>query len=523
MAEPVSPALEARDGPPGPALELCGIDKRFGSVHANRAVSLAVSRGSIHGLIGENGAGKSTLMNIVYGFHRADSGEIRVRGRRVEINRPRDSIEAGIGMVHQHFMLVERFTVLENVLLGAEGGRMLGKGLGEARAGLERLGREYGLEVPLDAEAGHLPVGMQQRVEILKALHHRAEILILDEPTAVLTPAEADQLFRMLGQLRDQGRTVILVTHKLREIMAITDRVTVMRQGAVVHETATRDTSPRALAEQMVGRAVLLRVEKGPPRPGPVLLEVRDLEVKDRFGVSRVKGATFALRAGEIVGIAGVSGNGQSELIEVLAGIRACASGSISLGGHDIARAQSGRGDRRGLGIAHVPEDRLRMGVVASFSAEDNSILGYHARPRYNRRGFLSTRMIRSDCATRMASYDVRPPSPALRITAFSGGNQQKLVLAREIDSDPSILIVGQPTRGVDIGAIEFIHRRIVALRDAGKAVLVVSVELDEIMGLSDRILVMAGGEIVGEIAGADATEEAIGLLMSGVKGDAVR
>jgi simple sugar transport system ATP-binding protein len=507
-------------GSNGPALELRGIDKRLGAVHANRAVSLSVARGSIHGLIGENGAGKSTLMNIVYGFHRADAGEILVNGRKVDIARPRDSIEAGIGMVHQHFMLVDRFTVLENVVLGAEGGRRLGKGMGEARAGLERLGREYGLDVPFDAEAGNLPVGMQQRVEILKALHHGAEILILDEPTAVLTPTEADQLFRMLARLRDQGRTVILVTHKLREIMAITDRVTVMRQGAVVHETSTRDTSPRALAEQMVGRSVLLRVEKGPAKPGEVLLDVRNLEVRDRHGVARVKGATFALRAGEIVGIAGVSGNGQSELVEALAGIRAPSSGSILLGGRDIARGSVGPRARRGLGIAHVPEDRLRMGVVGSFSAEDNVILGYQARPQFNRGAFMNRGAIRADCRAKMASYDIRPQSPGLRITAFSGGNQQKLVLAREIDCNPSVLIVGQPTRGVDIGAIEFIHGRIVALRDAGKAVLVVSVELDEIMGLSDRILVMAGGEIVGEVAGGEATEEAIGLLMAGVRGD---
>jgi simple sugar transport system ATP-binding protein len=480
-----------------------------------------VARGSIHGLIGENGAGKTTLMNIVYGFHRADGGEIRVNGRPVAIHRPRDSIEAGIGMVHQHFMLVEKFTALENVVLGAEGGRLLGRGLGYARSGLERLGRDYGLEVPLDAETGQLPVGMQQRVEILKALHHRADILILDEPTAVLTPSEADQLFRMLGRLREQGKTVILVTHKLREIMAITDRVTVMRQGSVVHETATRDTSPRELAEKMVGRAVLLRVEKATARPGRVLLEVKNLQVRDRLGVARVKGATFSLRAGEIVGVAGVSGNGQSELLEALAGIRAPSGGSIIIGGRDLARASAGPRDRRGLGIAHVPEDRLRMGVVGSFSAEDNCILGYHDRPQFSSGGFLRRGAIRSDCEGKMAAFDVRPPSPGLRITAFSGGNQQKLVLAREMDCDPSVLIVGQPTRGVDIGAIEFIHRRIVALRDAGKAVLVVSVELDEIMGLSDRILVMHDGEIAGEVSGAGATEEAIGLLMAGVRGEA--
>jgi simple sugar transport system ATP-binding protein len=355
---------------------------------------------------------------------------------------------------------------------------------------------------------------MQQRVEILKALHHGAEILILDEPTAVLTPTEADQLFRMLALLRDQGKTVILVTHKLREIMAITDRVTVMRQGAVVHETATRDTSARALAEQMVGRAVLLRVEKRPAKTGGVLVEVRNLEVRDRFGVARVKGASFALRAGEIVGIAGVSGNGQSELLEALAGLREPSGGEILFEGRDIAGVR----DRRGLRIAHVPEDRLRMGVVERFSAEDNSILGYHARRPFSRDGFLSRGEIRRDCERKMGAYDIRPPSPWLRITAFSGGNQQKLVLAREIDCDPRVLIVGQPTRGVDIGAIEFIHRRIVELRDSGKAVLVVSVELEEIMGLSDRILVMAGGEIVGEVSGADATEEALGLMMAGVR-----
>jgi simple sugar transport system ATP-binding protein len=489
-------------------------------VHANRSVSLSVARGSIHGLIGENGAGKSTLMNIVHGFHRADSGEILVNGRRVEIARPRDSIAAGIGMVHQHFMLVERFSVLENVVLGAEGGRLLGRGLAEARAGLERLGRDYGLEVPLDAEAGHLPVGMQQRVEILKALHHRADILILDEPTSVLTPAEADQLFRMLALLRGQGKTVILVTHKLREIMAITDRVSVMRQGAVVHETATAGTSPRALAEQMVGRAVLLRVEKGPARPGPALLEVRNLEVRDRLGVARVRGASFVLRAGEIVGIAGVSGNGQSELLEALSGIRAPSGGSIMLGGRDIAGEGVGPRGRRAMGIAHVPEDRLKMGVVASFSAEDNAILGYHVRPEFSGRGILRRGAIRAGCEGKMAAYDIRPPAPGLRITSFSGGNQQKLVMAREMDSRPCVLIVGQPTRGVDIGAIEFIHRRIVELRDAGKAVLVVSVELDEIMGLSDRILVMAGGEIVGEVAGGDANERTLGLMMAGVRGE---
>ncbi len=520
--EPESPSPQA-PGRPAPALELVGIDKRFGAVHANRDVNLSVARGSIHGLIGENGAGKSTLMNIVYGFHRADRGEIRVNGRAVQIGRPRDSIDAGIGMVHQHFMLVENFSVLENVVLGAEGGRLLGKGLAAARAGLEALARDYGLDVPLDAETGHLPVGLQQRVEILKALHHRAEILILDEPTAVLTPPEADQLFRMLSLLRDQGKTVVLVTHKLREIMAVTDRVTVMRQGAVVHETATRDTSPKALAEQMVGRSVSLRVEKGPASPGPVLLEVRNLCVSDRLGVPRVKSASFALRAGEIVGIAGVSGNGQTELLEALTGIRRPTSGEVLLSGRALTPKGLGPRGLRSLGVAHVPEDRLKMGVVSSFSAEDNVILGYHDRGAFARGGFFRRGAIRADCVAKMSAFDVRPTDPSLRITSFSGGNQQKLVLAREMDCGPSVLIVGQPTRGVDIGAIEFIHRRIVELRDQGKAVLVVSVELDEIMGLSDRILVMAGGEVVGELPGAEATEETLGLMMAGVRREGSR
>ena len=505
-----------------PALELRGIDKRFGAVHANRAVSFTVARGTVHGLIGENGAGKSTLMNIVYGFHQADAGEILVHGRRVELHRPHDAIAAGIGMVHQHFMLVGRFTVLENVVLGAEGGRLLAGGLARARAELETIARDYGLAVPLDAVVEHLPVGLQQRVEILKALFRRTEILILDEPTAVLTPQETEQLFHLLARLRQQGKTVILVTHKLREIMAATDRVTVMRQGAVVYETATRATSERALAESMVGRPVLLQVDKAPARPGEVLLAVKDLEVRDRFGVTRVRQASFELRAGEILGLAGVTGNGQSELLEAVAGILPPSRGEIVFKGVDLVGGGLGPRERRRLGLAHVPEDRLRMGVVATFSAQANAILGYHDRPAYNRYGLLRGAAILAGCERKMRDYDVRPASPGMPLSAFSGGNQQKLVLAREIDCDPQVLLVGQPTRGVDIGAVEFIHRRLVALRDAGKAVLLVSVELDEILGLADRILVMFNGEITGEVASAEATEQKLGLMMAGVKeGDA--
>ncbi|HEX3730878.1 MAG TPA: ABC transporter ATP-binding protein [Opitutaceae bacterium] len=498
-----------------PALELRGIDKRFGPVHANRAVSLSVAAGSVHGLVGENGAGKSTLMNIVYGFHPADAGEIRVRGKVVDIRRPQDAIAAGIGMVHQHFMLVENFTALENAVLGAEGGRRLAGGLAQARAELERLGREYGLDVPLDEPVSRLPVGLQQRVEILKALHRGAEILILDEPTAVLTPQEADQLFRLLDRLRGQGKAVILVTHKLREIMAVTDRVTVLRQGAVAAEVATAGTNPRELAEKMVGRAVLLQVEKTPAQPGAALLQVENLEVRDRQGVARVKGVSFELRAGEIVGLAGVTGNGQSELIEALAGLAAPSAGKILLAGRELHPAD----DRRARGLAHVPEDRLRLGGIASFPAQDNAILGYHGAPEYRRGPWLRAHAIQADCERKMAAWDVRPPQPRQRFGSFSGGNQQKLVLAREVERSPRVLLVGQPTRGVDIGAIEFIHRRLVALRDAGRALLLVSVELDEILGLADRILVMAGGEITGELSRAEATEEKLGLLMAGIRG----
>jgi simple sugar transport system ATP-binding protein len=516
--EPAAPPSTPPDAPP--ALELRGIDKRFGAVHANRAITFAVAAGSIHGLIGENGAGKSTLMNIVYGFHRADAGEIRVQGRAVEIGSPQQAIAAGIGMVHQHFMLVENFTVLENVVLGVEGGALLAGGLAAARAELRRLARDYGLEVPLDAVVSELSVGLQQRVEILKALYRGAEVLILDEPTAVLTPHEADQLFAMLRRLRAQGKAVILVTHKLREIMAVTDRVTVMKQGAVVAEVATRETSPRGLAEHMVGRAVLLQVEKRPAQPGAELLSVKALEVRDRLGVARLKSVSFNLRAGEIVGIAGVAGNGQSELLEALAGTRAASCGEISFGGRDLVREQLDPRARRALGLAHVPEDRLRMGVVAGFSAADNAILGYHDAARFNRGGLRDEAAIRAACAAKMAEFDVRPPQPELRLATFSGGNQQKLVLAREIDADPQVLLIGQPTRGVDIGAIEFIHKRLIALRDAGKALLLVSVELDEILALADRILVMNGGEIIGELARADATEEKIGLMMAGVRAE---
>ena len=507
------PGRRAGPGAGVPAVELRRIDKRFGAVHANRDVSLAVAPGTIHGIVGENGAGKTTLMNVLYGFYRADRGEIRVAGRPVAIGGSQDAIAAGIGMVHQHFMLVDTFTVAENVILGVEGGALLASGTERAGRELARLAREYALEVPPDALAGDLPVGLQQRVEILKALYRGAGILILDEPTGALTPQEADHLFRILRRLAAQGKTVILITHKLREIMAVTDRVSVMRQGAMVAHRDTAGTTIPELAELMVGRRVLLRVEKGPARPGRALLAVERLSVRDPRGVPRVREVSFSVRAGEIVGIAGVAGNGQSELLEALAGLRPASGGRILLAGEPVG--SGGPGLRR-RGLAHVPEDRRRMGLVMPFEARESAILGYHDDPGYRRAGLLDWAAVSRDTAGKMGAFDVRPAEPRRITAAFSGGNQQKLVLAREIERDPLVLLVGQPTRGVDVGAIEFIHRRLVAMRDAGKAILLVSAELDEIMGLSDRILVMYGGAIAGEVPADRATEQALGLLMAG-------
>ncbi|MBI1243895.1 MAG: ATP-binding cassette domain-containing protein [Alphaproteobacteria bacterium] len=502
-----------------PALALAGVDKSFGAVHANRAIDLSVAQGSIHGIVGENGAGKSTLMGIAYGYYRPDAGTIRVDGRVVEISEPQDAIRAGIGMVHQHFMLVETFTVLENILLGAEGGALLARGEAEARAGLARLMAEYALEVDLDARVADLDVGAQQRVEILKALWRGARILILDEPTAVLTPQETDRLFALLAKWRDQGRTVLLITHKLREILAITDRVTVMRRGAVVATLETARTSQAELAELMVGRRVLLKVDKRAAVPGAEILRAEGLRHVDARGIERLRGISFAVHAGEIVGIAGVAGNGQSELIEALAGLKPLAGGRILFKGAPVDPPGSADACRsaRARRIAHVPEDRLRMGLVASFAARESAILGYHDDADLGSGPFLDPDATRTRTNRLMEAFDVRPRLPELRSANFSGGNQQKLVLGREIDRDPELLIVGQPTRGVDIGAIEFIHRRLVDLRDAGKAILLVSCELDEILSLADRILVMFDGRIAGELPRAAADERQLGLLMAGV------
>nr|WP_295461645.1 ABC transporter ATP-binding protein [Mesorhizobium sp.] len=500
------------------AIELVGINKSFGAVRANRDIHLKVEPGTIHGIIGENGAGKSTLMSILYGFYQADSGEIRIGGKPAAIKTPNEAIAHGIGMVHQHFMLVENFTVLENIILGAEGAALLNRGIARARGELHRLEQEYGLEVDPDAVIEELAVGLQQRVEILKALYRGAEILILDEPTGVLTPAEADHLFLILRRLKDEGKTVILITHKLREIMAVTDNVSVMRQGQMVATRKTSETTVEELAELMVGRRVLLHVEKGEAKPGEIKLSVRNLTVKDSRGVTMVKDVSFDVRGGEIVGIAGVAGNGQSELIETIAGIRKATSGTVMLDGRPVdVTGAADPADLRRRGLAHVPEDRHHMGLILPFEEYENSILGYHNDPEYGSGPFLDLKAVEADARDKIAKYDIRPTDPHLKTANFSGGNQQKIVLAREMEQDPGVLIVGQPTRGVDVGAIEFIHKRLIAMRDAGKAVLLVSVELDEIRSLSDRILVMFDGRIVGE-RGSDATEGELGLLMAGVE-----
>ena len=500
------------------AIELKAINKRFGPVWANRDIDLEVRRGTIHGIVGENGAGKSTLMSILYGFYTADSGDIFVNGQKADITDSRHALALGIGMVHQHFMLVDNFSILENVVLGAEENRLLAPTLAKARAELKRLASEYRLEVNPDAIVEDISVGLQQRVEILKALYRGADILILDEPTGVLTPSEADDLFRVLETLRDQGKTVILITHKLREIMAITDTVSVMRQGQMVATVPTKETSPEKLAELMVGRRVLLRVEKGEAHPGKDLLEVENLTVTDDFGIARVKNVSFAVRAGEIVGIAGVAGNGQSELLEAVAGMRAPRQGLVRVAGNAVSfHGDDGARRLRHAGLAHVPEDRQRMGLVTQFEEWENSILGYEDDLRYGNGLFLSQSAARAKARADIEKFDIRPANARLKTANFSGGNQQKIVLAREMGRDPDVLVVGQPTRGVDIGAIEFIHNQIIKMRDAGKAILLVSVELDEIRSLSDRILVMFDGHIVGEADPATATEGELGLMMAGI------
>jgi simple sugar transport system ATP-binding protein len=497
-------------------LELRNITKRFGDVLANDNVNIVVKPGTIHAIVGENGAGKSTAMRIAYGFYTADSGEILVDGQPADIKSPHDAIALGVGMVHQHFMLVETMTVAENIVLGAEPGTGLALDLKSAGAQIRQLSEEFKLAVNPNEPIEHLSVGQQQRVELLKALYRHARILILDEPTAVLTPLEVEEFFVILRRMREQGKTVIIITHKLSEVLAISDEVTVMRDGKVVGRVQTKDTNAAELARLMVGREVLLRVEKPDAKVGKAELEVRNLSVTDRTGAKRVNEVSFEVRSGEIVGIAGVEGNGQTELIEALAGLiePERLSGEINFEGKGL-HAMSAR-VRRELGIAHIPEDRHRRGLLLDFSLAENSILGVHYRPPVVAGGvFLDENAIQRRAGEIIQEFDVRPPNATLPARALSGGNQQKLIIGREYKVNPKLLLVSQPTRGVDIGAIEFIHRQLVTLRDDGCAILLVSAELEEVTSLSDRLLIIHDGRIAGEVDPKTATLEEIGLLMT--------
>ncbi|MBV7299203.1 ABC transporter ATP-binding protein [Enterovibrio paralichthyis] len=502
-----------------PAIQLQGINKRFGAVHANKDIDLAVMPGTIHGIVGENGAGKSTLMSILYGFYQADSGTIEMDGKPVTIKDSQNAISQGIGMVHQHFMLVETFTVLENIMLGAEGHGLLNVAMQNVSSALKKIENEYGLKVDSDAIVGELPVGIQQRVEILKALYRGARILILDEPTGVLTPQEIEQFFGILNTLKSQGVTIILITHKLKEIMAITDSVSVMRQGAMVAHRQTAETTVEELAELMVGRKVLLRVDKTEAKPGEERLNVNNVSLYDSRGVKRLKNLNFSLKAGEILGVAGVSGNGQSELLAVLSGTKTPQEGEFTLTTSKGRVSFNAREKRdaalmRQLSVGHIPEDRIKQGLVKPLPAAESAILGFQHDVSYGK-GLLDPKAI--DAATRdmMEQYDVRPADPTLKSANFSGGNQQKLIIAREMLRQPEVLLVGQPTRGVDIGAIEFIHRNLITARDNGAAILLVSTELEEIMSLSDRIIVLVDGEITGDVIAKEMDERQLGMLMA--------
>ena len=496
------------------AVEMRGITKRFASVTANDSVSLAIPAHTIHAIIGENGAGKSTIMNILYGFYSADEGEIFIDGVKRTIRNPHDAINLGLGMVHQHFMLVDPLTVTENIILGAEPVAGIAIDYKKARERVRNLSDQYGLKINPEARVEDLSVGQQQRVEILKTLYRGANILVLDEPTAVLTPQEVGEMFAILRSLKEQGKTIIIITHKLAEVLALSDNITVMRQGKVVGNLPTSEATAEKLASLMVGRDVLLRVQKPEAQPKETILEVTNLSFTNREGAQDLNQVSFTVQAGEILGIAGVEGNGQTELIEILSGLRQETSGEMVLAGKPIHSLSAKERKRRG--IAHIPEDRHRRGLLLPFDLASNSILGVHANPPISRYGVLNQGYIEERAERLVKEYDVRPPNIALPARSLSGGNQQKLIVARELDLKPKLILVSQPTRGVDIGAIEFIHKKIIEYRDQGAAVLLVSAELEEVLSLSDRVIVMYDGRIVGEVDPKTVSEEEIGLMMTG-------
>ncbi len=495
-------------------LELKNITKTFANVVANNDVSIKIEPGTIHAIVGENGAGKSTIMRIAYGFYSADAGEIWVDGRQVNIRNPHDAIALGIGMVHQHFMLVDTMTVAENIVLGAETGSAVKLDLDQASEAIFALSEELKLGVKPRALIEDLSVGQQQRVELLKALYRNARLLILDEPTAVLTPQEVEEFFQILRKMREQGKTVVIITHKLEEVLAISDNVTVMRDGKVVGNVKTAEINTQDLARMIVGRDVLLRVEKTEAAPKETVLDIKQLVVKSKHGIA-VDNVSLTVQAGEIVGIAGIEGNGQTELIETIAGLMNSINGTIEFCGKSITDKNARQ--RKELGIAHIPEDRQKRGLLLNSDLAENSILGVHYRPPVtNGIGLINSAAVDKRVSEIIAKFDVRPPNPELTAKSLSGGNQQKLIIGREFELNPKLLLVSQPTRGVDIGAIEFIHRKLIGLRDNGTAVLLVSAELEEVKALADRLLVIREGKIVGEVNPKETTIEEIGLMMTG-------
>ena len=507
---------------PETVLKAKGITKKFPGVLANDKVDFDLHKGEIHALLGENGAGKSTLMNVLYGLYHPDSGEVTVEGNKMQLNSSRDAISHGIGMVHQHFMLIPVFTVTENIMLGAETDHrtspnekpLVKLDQKEVAQKVRDLSHQYGLDVDPDAIVGDLPVGVQQRVEIVKALYRNARILILDEPTAVLTPQESEDLFRIMHELTEQGVSIVFITHKLKEVLKVADRITVMRAGRVVGTATPKESTEQSLAELMVGREVILTVQKKPAKPKDVVLQVTDLRVKDVRGLDTVQGVSFEVRQGEVLGVAGVQGNGQTELAEALTGLRSIESGRFILSGNDL----TGKTPRQitETGLAHIPEDRHRDGLVLSYTVADNMMLCDYYQPRFSKGVVIQQKLVDANAQKLIKEYDVRTPSPFVSAGKLSGGNQQKVIVARELSRPVKLVIASQPTRGLDVGSIEYIHNEIIAMRDRGVGVLLVSAELDEIMSLSDRIIVMYRGEIVAEVARKDATREQLGLWMAG-------
>jgi simple sugar transport system ATP-binding protein len=498
-------------------VEMLNISKSFPGIKANDDISLSLRKGEVHALLGENGAGKSTLMSILFGLYQPDVGKIKVRGQEVRIDNPNIANDLGIGMVHQHFKLVHNFTVTENIILGLEPRSGLVLDLKSASRRVKHLSEQYGLNVEPDAKIEDISVGMQQRVEILKMLYRNAEVLIFDEPTAVLTPQEIQELMKIMRNLITEGKSIILITHKLKEIKAIADRCTVIRRGRVIGTVEVKDSDESKMAEMMVGRTVSFEVEKAPKEPGRVILQVRDLNVNNSRKTLALKNFSIELRAGEILGVAGVEGNGQTELVEALTGLRKVESGSIRVDGKDITRLPVR--ERIKSGMAHIPEDRQKRGLVLDYSIEENLILETHREAPYSKRGFLNRNAIRMHAEKLITAFDVRSAEGASTLTrTMSGGNQQKAIIGREVDLNPDLLIAVQPTRGLDVGSIEYIHKRLVEQRDSGKAVLLISLELDEILDLSDRIAVVNHGELIGIVDAATTNENEVGLMMTGVK-----